>query len=120
MLPPPPPGRDQTDRQPGDAAAELPHLVLIVARVIVCVGALAGLLVWRWRNWKASAARAMPLILRQKMARAVSPLPQARRPDALPSETARELPGGLHLHFRGVSLEDIAAVLSRRAMADRM
>ena len=120
MLPPPPPGRDQTDRQPGDAAAELPHLVLIVARVIVCVGALAGLLVWRWRNWKASAARAMPLILRQKMARAVSPLPQARRPDALPSETARELPGGLHLHFRSVSLVDIAAVLSRRAMADRM
>ena len=82
------------------AAAGLLHLVLIVAGVIVGVDAtvLAALLVWRWRNWKASAARAMPPI-HQKMARAASPFPKARRPPAIPGETARELPGGLHLHF---------------------
>jgi hypothetical protein len=39
------------------AAAGLLHLVLVVAGVIVGVSAtvLAALLVWRWRNWKASA-----------------------------------------------------------------
>ncbi len=63
------------------AAAGLLHLVLIVAGVIVGVGAtvLAALLVWRWRNWKASAARAMPPI-HQKMARAASPLPEGTAP----------------------------------------
>jgi hypothetical protein len=51
--------------------------------------------------------------LRQKMARAASPLPQAQRPDAIPSETARELPGALHLHFHGVSAEDVAEIVRR-------
>jgi hypothetical protein len=99
------------------AAAALLHLVLIVMGVIVGVvaAATAALLVWRWRKWQASAARAMPLLPR-KVARAASPLPQARRPPALPGESAGELPGGLHLHFHGVSLEDIAAILSRQAM----
>src|SRR6266581_131918 len=49
--------------------------------------------------------------LGQKMARAASPLPQAQRPDALPSETARELPGALHLHLHGASAEDVTEVL---------
>jgi hypothetical protein len=93
------------------------RLVPIVMGVIVGVGAtaLAALLARRWRDRKTSAARAMPPI-RQKMVRAASPLPQARRPDALPSETAGELPGGLHLLFHGVSLEDIAAILSRQTL----
>ena len=51
--------------------------------------------------------------LRQKMARAASPLPQAQRPDAIPSETARELPGALHLHFHGVSAGDVAEIVRR-------
>ncbi len=103
------------------AAAGLLHLVLIVAGVIVGVGAtvLAALLVWRWRNWKASAARAMPPI-HQKMARAASPLPQARRPPPLPSGSARELPGGLHLHFPGVSVEHTAAILASETPHDQM
>jgi hypothetical protein len=102
---------------PAVAAAALLHLVLIVMGVIVGVAtaALGGLLVWRWRNWKASAARAMPPLPR-KVTRAASPLPQARRPPALPGKSAGELPGGLHLHFHGVNLEDIAAILSRQAM----
>ena len=97
------------------AAAGLLHLVLIVAGVIVGAGAtvLPALLVWRWRNWKAGPAHAMPPI-HQKMARAASPLPKARRPPAIPGETARELPGGLHLHFHGVSAEDVSAIIARQ------
>jgi hypothetical protein len=97
------------------AAAELLHVLAIVAGVIVGVGAVGvgGLLAWRWRRPRRDAARAMPP-LPQKMARAASPLPQARRPPALPSASARELPGSLHLHFHGVSLEEIAAIIERR------
>ncbi len=49
----------------------------------------------------------------KKMARAASPLPQARRPNALPGETARELPGALLLPFHGVSAEDVAEIVRR-------
>jgi hypothetical protein len=44
------------------AVAELLHVFLIVAGVIVAVGAasLVGLLAWRWRRWHPDAARAMP------------------------------------------------------------
>jgi len=82
--------------------------------VIVRVSATAAAaeLAWRWRTRKTGAARVMPP-LRQKMARAASPLPQARRPDALPGETARELPGALVLHFHGVSAEDVAEIVRR-------
>ena len=67
--------------------AALLHLVLIVTGDIVRVGATAAaaVLAWRWRKRKTGAARVMPS-LGQKMARAASPLPQARRPDALPGE----------------------------------
>jgi hypothetical protein len=47
------------------------------------------------------------------MARAASPLPQARRHDAILSETARELPGGLPSRFHGASAEDVAEVARR-------
>ena len=55
--------------------------------VIVRVSATAAAaeLAWRWRTRKTGAARVMPP-LRQKMARAASPLPQARRPDAYPAK----------------------------------
>ena len=44
------------------AAVELRHVVLIVAGVIVGVGAvgLVGLLTWRWRRTRLAAARARP------------------------------------------------------------
>ena len=44
------------------AVAELLHVLLLVAGVIVGVGAasLVGLLAWRWRRWHPDAARAMP------------------------------------------------------------
>ena len=93
------------------AVAELLRVLLIVAGVIVGVGAasLAGLLAWRWRSRK-DAARAMPPLPR-KMARAAQPLPKAQPAHALPTGRQRELPGGLHLHFHGVSAEDVAAIL---------
>jgi hypothetical protein len=40
--------------------------------------------------------------------------PRSAAPDALSSETARELPGGLHLHFHGVSAKDVAAIIARQ------
>jgi uncharacterized membrane protein YraQ (UPF0718 family) len=94
------------------AVAELLRVLLIVAGVIVGVGAasLAGLLAWRWRRWHQDAARAMPPLPR-KMARAAQPLPKAQPAHALPTGRQRELPGGLHLHFHGVSAEDVAAIL---------
>jgi hypothetical protein len=94
------------------AVAELLHVFLIVAGVIVGVGAasLAGLLAWRWRRRHQDAARAMPPLPR-KMARAAQPLPKAQPAHALPTGRQRELPGELHLHFHGVSAEDVAAIL---------
>jgi hypothetical protein len=96
-----------------DAAAELLRVLLIAAGVIVGVGAasLVGLIAWRWRSRK-DAARAMPP--RTLVARAAPPLPQARRTAELPAAPRREPTGGLHLHFHGVSAEDVAAILSRQ------
>jgi uncharacterized membrane protein YraQ (UPF0718 family) len=96
------------------AVAELVHVLLIVAGVVVGVGAagLVGLLAWRWRRWHPDAARAMPP-LPTKMARAAQPLPKAWPLHALPAESQRELPAELHLHLHGVSAEDVAALLAR-------
>jgi hypothetical protein len=96
-----------------DAAAELLRVLLIVAGVIVGVGAasLVGLIAWRWRSRK-DAARAMPP--RTLVARAAPPLPQARRAAELPAAPQRETPGGLHLHFHGVSAEDVAAIIRQQ------
>jgi hypothetical protein len=91
-----------------DAAAELLHVLLIAAGVIVGVGAasLVGLLAWRWRRWHPDAARAMPPLPR-KMARVAQPLPKAQLAHVLPAENQRELPGELHLHLHGLAAEDV-------------
>ena len=98
-----------------DAVAELLQVFLIVAGVIVGVGAagLVGLLTWRWRRTQADAARAMPP-LPTKMARAAQPLPKAWPVHALPAEFPRELPAEVHFHLHGVSAEEIAAILRRQ------
>jgi hypothetical protein len=97
------------------AVGELVHLALIVAGVIVGVGAmgLVGMLAWRWRRPRQTAARAMPP-LPTKVARAARPLPQARPARVLPAERQRELPAEVHLHLHGVSAEDVAAIIERR------
>jgi hypothetical protein len=68
---------------PPVAAAAVLHVLVIVARVIVGVGAtsLVGLLVWRWR--RLAAARAVPpargAVYRLRgVARAAPPLPASR------------------------------------------
>jgi hypothetical protein len=97
-----------------DAVAELLQVFLIVAGVIVGVGAvgLVGLLTWRWRRTQADAARAMPP--RTLVARAAQPLPKAWPVHALPAEFPRELPAEVHFHLHGVSAEEIAAILRRQ------
>ena len=94
------------------AASELLQMVLIAAAVIVGADAagLVGLLTWRWRRTLKGAGRAMPPLL-TKMARPASPLPQKQRTPALPAARQHEPLGGLHLHFHGVSAEDIAAII---------
>ena len=89
------------------ALAEILHVFLIAAGVIVGVGAasLVGLLAWRWRRTQADAARATPP-LPTKVARAAQPLPEPR--------PAIERAPDVHLHLHGVSAEDIAALLNRR------
>jgi hypothetical protein len=115
-------GRCHTDRQPGArsarhvaAVAELFHVLLIAAEVILGLGAAApvGLLAWRWRRSDSDAARAMPPLPR-KMAQAAQPLPEARPARVLPAEPHRELPAGLRLHLHGVTAEDIAEIIARR------
>jgi hypothetical protein len=97
------------------ALAELVHVFLIVAGVVVGVGAasLEGLLAWRWRRWHQDAARAMPP-LPSKVARAAQPLPKAQPARVLPAERQRELPTEVHFHLHGVSAEDVAAIIARR------
>ena len=99
---------------PVAAVAELVHVLLIVAGVIVGVGAagLAGLLAWQLRRTRVDAARAMPP--RTLVARAAPPLPQARRAAGLPAAPQRETPGGLHLHFHGLDAAQVAAIIARQ------
>ncbi|HEV8275803.1 MAG TPA: hypothetical protein VGQ26_08920 [Streptosporangiaceae bacterium] len=70
-----------------------------------------GIAAWRWRRRRLTAARAghalqgavHPLAA---VARAAQPLPKPR--------PAIERPAEIHLHFHGVSAEDIAATLRHR------
>jgi hypothetical protein len=93
------------------AVGELVHIRLIIAAVIGGLGAvgLVALLAWRWRRTLAGAARAMPP--RTEVVRAAQPLPKAQRPRELPTGLRGQTPGELHLHFHGVTAEDVAAIL---------
>jgi hypothetical protein len=55
--------------------------------------------------------RTPPTFAKAKVVRATAPLPQERQAPELPAASRRELPGDLHLHFPGVSAEDVAAIL---------
>ena len=101
------------------AVAELVHVLLITAAVIVSAGAagLVGLLAWQLRRTRVDAARTMPP-LPSKMVRAARPLPQARRAGELPAAPQREPPGGLHLHFHGLDAAQVAAIIARQQEGD--
>jgi hypothetical protein len=95
------------------AAVTLLHVLVIVAGVIVDVGAVCvgGLLAWRWRHPRLDAARTTAPAL--SVVRAAQPLLQEPATPALPGGPGRQPPGGLHLHFHGVQAEDVAAIIER-------
>ena len=98
------------------AAAELLHVVLIVVFIAACTGAVGvvALLALKRRRVRAgAAARTMPPSP-PTVVRAAPPLPQERRAGELPRESQRELPSGLHLHFHGISAEEVAAIIRHR------
>ena len=97
----------------GPAAAKPFHMLITVAGVIVGAGATALSACSHGDGAAGRQARPTPCPSSQKMARAASPLPPARRPPALPGDSARELPGGLHLHLHGVSAGDVAEIVRR-------
>ena len=96
------------------AAAELFHVLVIMAGVIVGIGAVCvgGLLAWRWRRPRLVAARtAPPAFASAKVVRAAPPLPRERQAPELTTTPGRELPAAFTLHLHGVSAEDVAAIL---------
>jgi hypothetical protein len=98
------------------AAAEVVYVLGIVVAASAGGAAVAVLVAqaWRWRRRRLDAARAAPPAFAQaKVVRAAPPLPQERQAPELTTTLGRELPGGLHLHFYGVSAEDVAAILER-------
>jgi hypothetical protein len=103
------------------ALAELLHVFLIGAGVIVGAGAagLVGLLAWQLRRTRVDAARTIPP-LPSKVVRAAQPLPlpQARRAPELPAASQHEPPGGLHLHFHGLDAAQVAAIIARQQESD--
>jgi hypothetical protein len=102
------------------AVAELLHVLMIAAGVIVGIGvaAVAGLACVAVAQLEGKRGpHHAPLLT--KVVRAAPPLPQAPRARELPAKSQRELPGGLHLHFHGVKAEDIAAILVRETLRER-
>jgi hypothetical protein len=71
---------------------------------------VGGLLAWRWRRPRLDAARTAPPAF-AKVVRSALPLPQERQAPQLTATTGYKRPGGLHLHFHGVSADDVAALL---------
>ena len=96
------------------AAAELLHVFLILAGVVVDTGAagVVGLLTWRWRT-RLTAARAG-----HALQGAVHPLPAvARAAQPLPEPRPVIERPAVHLHFHGVSAEDVAAIIRQQQPA---
>ena len=97
------------------AAAELLHVFLILAGVVVDTGAagVVGLLTWRWRRKRLTAARAG-----HALQGAVHPLPAvARAAQPLPEPRPVIERPAVHLHFHGVSAEDVAAIIRQQQPA---
>jgi hypothetical protein len=70
------------------------------------------LLAWRWRRPRLDAARtAPPAFAEAKVVRAAPPPLQERQAAELTATPGRKPPSGLHLHFHGVTAEDVAAII---------
>jgi hypothetical protein len=90
------------------AAAELLRAVVIIVAVAVALAVLAaaGFVAYRLRQGRASRTT------RVSFPRAV-PLARAKSLSA-PRPPAVEGPRQVHLHFHGVSAEDVAAIIARQ------
>jgi hypothetical protein len=86
------------------AASEIVYVLMIVVAVLVSAGAAGavGVLIWRWHHPRPIAVRAVQA---PKSVGAAQPLPEPPR--------AIEPGGQLHLHFHGVTAEDVAEILRR-------
>jgi hypothetical protein len=89
------------------AVAVLVHILLIVAAVLAGVAAvtLVAYVAWRVRRSR-HESRPAPAALPPGVARAAQPLPA-------PQQRAIEGGGQLHLHFHGVTAEDVADIIER-------
>jgi len=79
----------------------------------VDITSLAGLFLWRWRRPRLDVARITPPTS-AKVMRAALPLTPTRHAPQIPAAPGRDIPGGLHLHFHGVSAEEVAEILRRQ------
>jgi hypothetical protein len=68
-----------------------------------------GIAAWRWRRKRLTAARAG-----HALQGAVHPLPAVARAAPLPKPRPSIERPAVHLHFHGVSAEDIAAIVRHR------
>jgi hypothetical protein len=99
--------------------AAIVHVLVIVVEVLVAVAGagLVAYVAYRVRRWRSAAARTTPP-LSAKVVRAMQPLPKVQRPRELPAGLQGQTPGELHLHFHGLTPEDVAAILARQTGRD--
>jgi hypothetical protein len=96
------------------AAAELVHVLVIVAGVIAGAGAVCVGDSWPGGGGAHGRTRPAPRPASHEGGAGRPPLPKVRQAPELPAAPGRELPGGLQLHFHGVSAQDVAAIVRSR------
>jgi hypothetical protein len=88
------------------AVGTLVHVLLVVVAVVAGIAgaALVAYVAWRLHRWRHPTA-ARVTALPSGVPRAAQPLPE-------PQRSALERPE-MHLHFHGVSAEDVAAIIAQ-------
>lgn len=98
------------------AAAELLRAVLIAAAVIFALAGAAGAALLAYRIRHGRTPQALPAHRARVAVRPQPPPPvprQAADPLPGPQRPAIKAPREVHLHFHGVTAEDVAAILAR-------
>jgi hypothetical protein len=97
------------------AVAELLHLLVIVAVILAAVAGagLAGLAALRVHRWRTGGPARVPLL-------APPPWRPVQAPTVARQVTGRPPPAieHHHVHFHGISAEDVAAVIAREGYLD--
>ncbi len=90
------------------AAAELLHIVVISVAVVIGLALTGGTALLAYRARHGRSLRALPVHWAQVLPRqAAEPLKKSRRPAIGAPKQER------HLHFHGVTAEDVAAIIAR-------